>query len=66
MPYEYFSDERHLREWLEAEADAGRYREWLERYLWGVRDFEEYLQKCGGLARMQELRRQEFLLDRGR
>jgi glutaconate CoA-transferase subunit A len=66
MPYEYFSDERHLREWLEVEADVGRYREWLERYVWGMRDFEEYLQRCGGLARMQELRRQELLLDRGR
>ena len=29
-----------------------------------VRDFNGYLQKCGGLARMQELRRQEYLLDR--
>jgi hypothetical protein len=27
-----------------------------------VRDFHEYLQRCGGLRRMQELRQQEFLL----
>lgn len=66
MPYEYFSDERHLGEWLEVEADVEAYRAWLERYVWGVKDFEEYLQRCGGLARMQELRRQELLLDRGR
>jgi glutaconate CoA-transferase subunit A len=66
MPYEYFSDERHLCEWLAAEADVERYREWLERHVWGVRDFNEYLTRCGGLARMQELRRQELLLDRGR
>ena len=33
---------------------------------YGVRDFGEYLQLCGGLPRMQELRRQEFLLHQGR
>jgi glutaconate CoA-transferase subunit A len=66
MPYEYFSDEEHLRAWLEAEEDEDRYRVFLEKYLFGVRDFEEYLQRCGGLPRLQELRRQEFLLHRGR
>ena len=29
MPYEYFSDEAHLRAWLEVESDLDRYREWL-------------------------------------
>jgi glutaconate CoA-transferase subunit A len=66
MPYEYFSDEVHLRAWLEAEADREVYEGWLERHVFGVRDFGEYLQVCGGLGRMQELRRQELLLDRGR
>jgi glutaconate CoA-transferase subunit A len=66
MPYEYFSDESHLAEWLEVESDVGQYREWLQRHVWGVKDFGEYLGLCGGLARMQELRRQELLLDRGR
>jgi len=64
MPYEYFSDEEHLRLWLEVEADGTAYRQFLEEYLFGVRDFAEYLQKCGGLPRLQELRRQEFLLNR--
>src|SRR5438309_2888928 len=66
MPYEYFSDESHLRQWLEVEKDPERYRQFLDEYLFGVKDFTEYLQKCGGLPRLQELRRQEFLLDRGR
>ena len=39
-------------------------KKFLDEYIFGVRDFGEYLQKCGGLPRMQELRRQEFLLDR--
>jgi glutaconate CoA-transferase subunit A len=66
MPYEYFSDEEHLREWLAAERDLDTFRAFLDRFLFGVREFVEYLQLCGGLPRLQELRRQEFLLHRGR
>jgi glutaconate CoA-transferase subunit A len=66
MPYEYFSDEAHLCRWLEVEADPAVFRVFLEQHIYDVPDFGEYLQRCGGLARMQELRRQELLLDRGR
>ena len=36
----------------------------LDRYrgLFGVSDFVEYLDRCGGLRRLQELRREEWLL----
>jgi glutaconate CoA-transferase subunit A len=66
MPYEYFSDEPHLRRWLEVEKDPGEFRRFLDEYLFGVRTFGEYLQRCGGLERLQELRQQELLLHRGR
>jgi glutaconate CoA-transferase subunit A len=66
MPYEYFSDERHLCEWLEVEADLDRFQAFLQKHIFGVKDFNEYLQVCGGLARMQELRRQELLLGQDR
>ena len=66
MPYEYFSDEEHLQKWLEVEKDLVSFRLFLQKYLFGVNDFGEYLQQCGGLGRMQELRQQEFLLHRGR
>jgi glutaconate CoA-transferase subunit A len=66
MPYEYFSDEEHLRHWLKVEEDPDAFRAFLERHIFGVKDFAEYLDLCGGLRRMQELRRQELLLDRGR
>ncbi len=66
MPYEYFSDEEHLRHWLTAERDLDTYRAFLEKYVYGPRDFAEYLHLCGGLLRLQELRQQEFLLHRGR
>jgi glutaconate CoA-transferase subunit A len=65
MPYEYFSDEEHIRQWLAAEKDVDTFRAFLEKYIYGVGDFTEYLQRCGGLARLQELRRHEFLLHRG-
>lgn len=64
MPYEYFSDEDHLRLWLQVERDPQTYLAFLEKYLFGVRDFWEYLQLCGGLPRLQALRREELLLDR--
>src|SRR5436190_241370 len=66
MPYEYFSDEAHLRAWLDVECDLEQFKAFLDQYIFGVRDFHEYLQRCGGLPRMQELRRQELLLDRDR
>ncbi|HTU17021.1 MAG TPA: CoA-transferase [Gemmataceae bacterium] len=65
MPYEYFSDEEHIRAWLAAEKDVEGFRAFLQTYIYGVRDFVEYWQRCGGLPRMQELRRQEFLVHRG-
>src|SRR5262249_53595763 len=66
MPYEYFSDEEHICRWLTVEQDVSAFRESLDTYVYGVRDFAEYLNLCGGLPRLQELRRQEFLMDRGR
>lgn len=66
MPYEYYSDETHLRLWLEVEKDQKQHLEFLEKHIFGVRNFGEYLERCGGLARMQELRHQELLLDKGR
>jgi len=66
MPYEYFSDEVHLRQWLEVEKDLEGFKAFLQKTIYGVKDFNEYLQQCGGLARMQELRQQEFLLHRGK
>jgi glutaconate CoA-transferase subunit A len=65
MPYEYFSDEEHIRQWLAAEKDDEAFRAFLQTHIYGVHDFVEYWQRCGGLPRMQELRRQEFMLHRG-
>jgi len=66
MPYEYYSDESHLRSWLEAERDLTTLRAFLEANIYGVSDFSAYLQRCGGLPRLQQLRQEELLLHRGR
>ena len=60
MPGVYFSDEKHLREWLRAERDEGELRRFLARLVYGVSDFAEYLEVCGGAARMEQLREQEL------
>jgi glutaconate CoA-transferase subunit A len=62
MPYEYFSDEEHLKLWLEKEKDPVEFKKFLERYILGTKNFEEYLDLCGGLQRINELRAQEKLI----
>lgn len=60
MPYEYYSDEIHLREWLTVERDVDAYLAFIDRLIFGTTDFEEYLERSGGAARMDELRKQEL------
>jgi glutaconate CoA-transferase subunit A len=62
MPGEYYSDEKHLKEWLEVERDKERFNAFLDENIYGVKDFEEYLGKHGGIQRIEELRRKELML----
>jgi len=61
MPYEYYSDEAHLAEWLEAEKDDTSLAEFLQKYIYGTRDFAEYLSLKGGETHLAELRALEPL-----
>jgi glutaconate CoA-transferase subunit A len=63
MPYCYFSDEKHLAQWLEVEKDPEEFAKFLDHYIYGVPDFEEYLVRCGGLKRMEELQKLENVID---
>ncbi len=56
MPGLYFSDEEHLNQWLEVEEDEESLKSFLEKYIYGVDSFDEYLRLCGGEERMEELR----------
>jgi glutaconate CoA-transferase subunit A len=63
MPYEYFSDEEHLRLWLETERNLERFKKFLDKYIYETEDFNEYLELCGGLQKISELRAQENLIE---
>jgi glutaconate CoA-transferase subunit A len=63
MPGEYFSDEEHLKLWLDKEKDPEVFADFLDTYIFSTTDFHQYLSLCGGIQRMQELRCQELLLD---
>ncbi|MDQ7823988.1 MAG: CoA-transferase [Candidatus Eremiobacteraeota bacterium] len=63
MPYEYFSDEDHIALWLSTEKDEARFAEFLGKHILKTRDFNEYLEVCGGIKRLQEIRREEFLIE---
>lgn len=66
MPGEYFSDEDHLKLWMDVEKDPAAFAQFLDDHIYGVREFAEYLELCGGLRRLQALRQRELLLHLGK
>ena len=66
MPDEYFSDEKHLLAWLAAEKDEAEFDAFLQTHVYGVSDFAEYVELCGGSKRMDELRALERLEPEGK
>ncbi|MHB9092865.1 MAG: CoA transferase subunit A, partial [Chloroflexota bacterium] len=63
VAYEYFSDEEHLREWLQAEEDDDSLRSFLDKHIYDLPDFDAYVELRGGAARLERLRREELLSD---
>ena len=61
MPYEYYSDEEHIRQWLAVEEDLDEYQRFLDHHIFEVSDHQEYVRRAGGLDRLEELRRLEFM-----
>ena len=62
MPYEYFSDEEHLKEWMTVERDPEVFKEFLKKNIYDCADHAEYIAKNGGEAKKLALRRQELLI----
>ena len=62
MPYEYFSDEEHMKEWLTVEEDPAAFREFLKRNVYDCKDHHEYIAKNGGMNKMNRLRIEEYLI----
>jgi glutaconate CoA-transferase subunit A len=64
MAYEYFSDEEHLREWLNVQKDPEEFRRFLARNIYECPDHYEYIRRNGGIEKMNKLRQKELLLHR--
>ena len=47
-------------EWIEAEKDPAEFQKFLQHYIYSSRTFAEYLEKCGGKRRIEELRHEEL------
>jgi len=60
MPGMYSYDEDHIAEWLELSKTEEGTEEYLQKYVFGVADFNEYLEICGGIERLSYLQRREF------
>lgn len=61
MPYRYYFDEDHLREWLTRSKTHEGTHEYFQEYIFGVDDFDGYLNKIGGLKKLQSLKLVEQL-----
>jgi acyl CoA:acetate/3-ketoacid CoA transferase alpha subunit len=61
MPYEYYFDEEHIRDYMKAGREENALKEYLDKWVYSVKDFEEYLdlvgtKKLNALRRLEELR----------
>jgi glutaconate CoA-transferase subunit A len=55
MPLEYFFDEEHIGEWLElSKTDEGT-KQYMDKYVFGTKDFNDYIKLIGGKKKMKEL-----------
>lgn len=63
MPYLYYFDEEHIAEWLTVSKTAEGAAEYFKKYVFGVKDFEEYLQVVGGAEKLEALRAKEMIAD---
>lgn len=61
MPGMYYYDEDHIAEWLSLSRTPEGVNEYLQKYVFSVDRFEDYLKLCGGVKRMRYLKRREFL-----
>jgi glutaconate CoA-transferase subunit A len=60
MPGMYYYDEEHMAEWLSLSKSQDGLKKYLDKYIFGVDLFENYLELCGGMEKMKYLRRREF------
>lgn len=61
MPYLYYFDEEHIAEWLQLSRTDEGVEQYLEKYVYSVDTFEEYLEKIGGIKKLNYLKKLEHL-----
>jgi 3-oxoacid CoA-transferase subunit A/glutaconate CoA-transferase subunit A len=61
MPYLYYYDEDIMAEWLKQSRTPEGTEEFFEKYIFGVEDFDEYLELIGGIKKLTHLREIERL-----
>jgi acyl CoA:acetate/3-ketoacid CoA transferase alpha subunit len=61
MPEMYYYDEEHIAEWLKLSRTPQGINEYLQKYIFSVDDFVDYLELCGGIKKLNYLKRRESL-----
>jgi 3-oxoacid CoA-transferase subunit A/glutaconate CoA-transferase subunit A len=61
MPYEYYFDEEHIGMYMKMAKTPEGAKEYIDKYVRGVDDFDGYLSMVGGLKKLSYLRRLEHL-----
>jgi acyl CoA:acetate/3-ketoacid CoA transferase alpha subunit len=57
MPVTYYFDEQHIAHWLEVSKTPEGTRQYFDEYVFGVPDYDSYLEKVGGVRKLGELKR---------
>jgi len=61
MPYLYYFDEQHIHEWLKVSRTEEGAQAYFDKYVYGVKDFDVYLELVGGMRKLKYLKRVEQL-----
>ena len=61
MPYRYFFDEVHIYEWMTLAKTEEGAQQYFQKYVFDVADYNEYLERVGGLRKLTELKQIEQL-----
>jgi acyl CoA:acetate/3-ketoacid CoA transferase alpha subunit len=61
MPGMYYYDEEHIADWLSLSKTQEGVDEYLSKFVFGVGSFDDYLELCGGMKKLNYLKRREFL-----
>ena len=59
MPYMYFFDEDHIGEWLVLSTSDEGVQQYLDKYIYCVDNFKQYLKLIGGVSKLTKLQRIE-------